>query len=1183
MTTPSFTLSTANSTSVCHLCPKRRKRPNMRVSTFRYRASNCVPDLPSKRARAFCSVRRFIKGVLCLLLSSPFLSVLVGGTQTQQGSTGPAKLVSGARVVKVEQKAKSARGLSMAQAGLAEYTGEFYRVGGRKIQLLRSLEKVAVLHLPSQDFSVRHTLQTIGTPHTSVSVDYEMPNRNTTVVTTSTLESLEDLTESIHLFGQMPGITRAVPVYIHEESGLELIVTDEFVVRLAEGTSFAQLETINEVTGATLVRPLGGTNDQFILAVPDSAPKDLLATCEFYCQQPGIEWAEPDFLGKVVKCGTQPNDPYYDFQWYLQDIEVPQAWDFATGSDQITIAVIGGGVDLSHEDLAGSLFANPGEIPGNGRDDDHNGYVDDNRGWDFYDGDNEPDPDVEEDDHGTAVAGIAAAVGNNAVGISGCAFGCKVMPVKVWDGFYYGTFSEIAQGILYASGFARNGSDSWRGADILNISLDLSCANCLDDALAKAAASGRGGKGCAIFCSAGNCAAAWDVAWVWLASGEHTIRWEYVKDASGSAGADTIWLDAVSFPDGYTEGFESGILPDGWSTGGDAEWTNVQDGVGGNHALTGWDGPRSRAMRGGAIAHGESSYLQVRRSVEEGYVTFGYWVSTEQVWDDDTDQWKHDALHVTVDGLALELETVADVPYIRTSIGYPASHADTIAVGANTDFGYRSDYSCYGPGLDFVAPSDGGLMSIWTTYPTLLAGGSVDNYGELGGTSSASALAAGVAALVLSKNPALTSSEVREIMRESCDQIGEVTYEAGWNKYYGHGRINAQLALEKAGSSTLKLTASDGGAGDFFGHSVAISGDYTIIGAPCDNNNGSQSGSAYIFKRQGTSWTQDAKLMALGGAAGDRLGNSVSISGDYAIVGAPSDYDSGGNSGAAYIFKREGTSWIQQQKLIATNDASIHDKFGWSVSISRDYAIVGELGNNAFGGSAYVFRREGTSWSQQAKLIGSDGAADNCFGCSVAISGDYAIVGAWGDSDNEASRMGSAYIFRSEGTSWTQRAKLVASDFEADDRFGYSVSISADYAIVGAHEDDDRGSDSGSAYVFKRTGTGWTQQAKLVASDGEADDWFAASVAISGNYAIVGAWGDTDNGIGSGSAYVFMREGASWTQQAKLTASDGTFGDYFGASVSISGGYAIVGALGDDSNGSNSGSAHIVRLSQTDD
>jgi hypothetical protein len=319
-----------------------------------------------------------------------------------------------------------------------------------------------------------------------------------------------------------------------------------------------------------------------------------------------------------------------------------------------------------------------------------------------------------------------------------------------------------------------------------------------------------------------------------------------------------------------------------------------------------------------------------------------------------------------------------------------------------------------------------------------------------------------------------------------------------------------------------KLLAADGAAGDEFGYSVSISGDSAIVGAFEDDDNGDWAGSAYIFKWDGTNWIQQAKLLASDGAIDDCFGWSVSISGDYAIAGAPGDNDNGGGSGSAYIFKWDGTNWVEQQKLLAS-DGAYSDCFGWSVSISGDYAIVGAWGNDDNGsmsGSAYIFKWNGTSWVEQQKLLASDGAPGDYFGRSVSISGDLAIAGAYGDDDNGSSA-GSAYIFKFNGTNWFEQQKLLASDGAAGDEFSYSVSISGDVAIAGAYGDDDNGSDSGSAYIFKFDGTNWVEQVKRIASDGAADDEFGNFVSISGDLAIVGAHLDDDNGADSGSAYIF--------------------------------------------------------------
>jgi len=369
-----------------------------------------------------------------------------------------------------------------------------------------------------------------------------------------------------------------------------------------------------------------------------------------------------------------------------------------------------------------------------------------------------------------------------------------------------------------------------------------------------------------------------------------------------------------------------------------------------------------------------------------------------------------------------------------------------------------------------------------------------------------------------------------------------------------------------------KLLPSDGAASDYFGYSVSLDGDTALIGAYYDEDNGEHSGSAYVFTRTGTTWAQQAKLLASDGTAYDLFGSSVSLSGDTALIGAVDD-DNGVDSGSAYVFTRTGTTWTQQAKLLAS-DGAADDLFGYSVALSGDTALIGAVCDDDGRGSAYVFARTNTTWTLQQKLLSPDGTINDFFGGSLSLSGDTALISVHGDDDNGA-QSGSAYVFTRSGTTWAQQAKLLASDGAAIDYFGYSVSLSGDTALIGADGDDDNGVDSGSAYVFTRTGTTWAQQAKLLASDGAVYDSFGWSVSLSGDTALIGTPFDDDNGNSSGSAYVFTRIGTSWIQSAKLLAADGAAADRFGWRVSLSGNTALFGVRWDEDNGVNSGSAYM--------
>jgi FG-GAP repeat len=408
-----------------------------------------------------------------------------------------------------------------------------------------------------------------------------------------------------------------------------------------------------------------------------------------------------------------------------------------------------------------------------------------------------------------------------------------------------------------------------------------------------------------------------------------------------------------------------------------------------------------------------------------------------------------------------------------------------------------------------------------------------------------------------------------------------------WAEKPGHGMPEfAPLTINPVVAGQQKLTASDAAVDDLFGYSVALSGDTAVVGAINDNTPaGSDAGSAYVFVRSGTTWTEQQKLTASDGAFGDFFGYSVALSGDTAVVGTRlDDTPAGTDAGSAYVFVRSGTTWTEQQKLTAS-DAAAEDIFGSSVAVDGDTAVVGADGNDTpagtNAGSAYVFVRSGTTWTQQRRLRASDGAAGDFFGISVALDGDTSVVGADGDDTSAGAQAGSAYVFVRSGTTWTQQRRLRASRGADFDFFGNSVALSADTAVVGAAQGDTAGGrDTGSAYVFVRSGTTWTQQQKLTASDRAAFDRFGISVALSGEIAVVGAYfDDTGAGEDTGSAYVFFRSGTTWTQQQKLTASDGAAGDEFGISVALDGDTAVVGADRDNTPaGDDAGSAYVFEL-----
>jgi hypothetical protein len=439
-----------------------------------------------------------------------------------------------------------------------------------------------------------------------------------------------------------------------------------------------------------------------------------------------------------------------------------------------------------------------------------------------------------------------------------------------------------------------------------------------------------------------------------------------------------------------------------------------------------------------------------------------------------------------------------------------------------------------------------------------------------------------------------------------------------------------QIIKTAAGDRMAPFTARS--AGDNYGYSVCVDGNYAVVGAYQSSITAGRTGTAYILYNNGGTWQTVKQLNPLDPAADDYFGFSVSISGGYVIIGAyQEDEDASGantatGAGSAYIFAKDqgGTdNWGQVRKIVASDRAGT-DYFGWSVSISGSYAIVGAkqededaAGVNPFfnAGSAYVFAKDqgGTgNWGQVKKIVASDRATNDSFGSSVSISGSYVIVGAYFEDEDAAGAIrlyaaGSAYVFAKDqgGTdNWGQVKKIVPSDRAIDDWFGFAVSISGSYIVVGARYEDDNASggvpltNAGSAYLFAKDQGGtdnWGQVKKIVASDRAESDNFGYSVSISGNYVVVGASNEDENATGgvpldaAGSAYLFAKDQGgtdNWGQVKKIVPSDRAVGDYFGFAVSISGSDVIVGAYqeSEDASGANTlngaGSAYLFSKDQ---
>ncbi|MFT4660775.1 MAG: hypothetical protein ACI8XB_001043 [Patiriisocius sp.] len=380
----------------------------------------------------------------------------------------------------------------------------------------------------------------------------------------------------------------------------------------------------------------------------------------------------------------------------------------------------------------------------------------------------------------------------------------------------------------------------------------------------------------------------------------------------------------------------------------------------------------------------------------------------------------------------------------------------------------------------------------------------------------------------------------------------------------------------------FKLPSSDDGNLQGLGIKGAIDvhGDYAIVGAFGDDTNGSQSGAAYIFERCGSEWIELQKLIPSDNVASDRYGRGVAIWGDFAIVGAPYDDDKGNNSGSAYVYQLIDGVWEFDQKLTAL-DGSGSDWYGWTVSIWEDYVLIGaqnDYGAVAFSGSAFIYKKVNDVWTFQTKLLAPDAGVFDNFGLSLDIRNGYVIIGA-DENDNVDLDTGAAYIYKNVNDSWNFEMKLIASNFAEDDKFGHDVAISDSMAVVCSLNNDTLVNDAGAVYVFKNQGSGvWIEDDILISPETIVSENFGISVDFNEQFLIAG----TTTGFGlafqTGSTYLHTYNGTSWEYEQKIFANDGDHADFYGAGSSMHGSTIMIGAMGDDSNGGNAGSAYMYHV-----
>ncbi len=397
--------------------------------------------------------------------------------------------------------------------------------------------------------------------------------------------------------------------------------------------------------------------------------------------------------------------------------------------------------------------------------------------------------------------------------------------------------------------------------------------------------------------------------------------------------------------------------------------------------------------------------------------------------------------------------------------------------------------------------------------------------------------------------------------------------------------------------------------GDYFGYSVSIDGDFALVGSPSEDlgrdNSVPNAGAAFVFRRDGDTWVYEDSLMASDYAEGDQFGFSVAISGTIAAIGTPYDDVGGTNTGSVYLFHRDGTNWVQEFKLTAGTQAVAHDNFGRSVAIADSRLVVGVPYSEAYGpsngGTTFFYRRYVTmpggtiSWSRKGYTFA--GTANDHLGWSVGIASGgtytYAVVGA-PDDDSAGTNAGRAFLYRENSSGTWEWIGTMYGGSQAEAKFGYSVAISysdllGDYqVVVGAPYENYYGlggysvMNAGAAYIHKR----YYLQTSLRASPMSVDGRFGYSVGSGGNSVIVGGHGDDEAGSDAGAAFLFRPQSIDWTygvQRVKLLASDAQASDIFGAAVATTDDTALVGAYREDQGGSNAGAAYVQTVGNDTD
>lgn len=725
---------------------------------------------------------------------------------------------------------------------------------------------------------------------------------NSAIVSAQQIESIDS------------AISSAKQVFANSRGEGDLVLLPKVTVKLAAGIPSSEINRLASLHGLELQRKLRISGNVYSLKIINQHldAGQQLSLVRSVAATPSVLWAEPQFLSKPFKTTFEPNDALFDQQWHLRntgvdgsrcdtDCDANNAWDLsvtngtaATRGGGMVIAIIDDGVQLNHPDLQANIWSNVND-PNGGGDNDGNGYIDDTNGWDFiddsatnpnlqnanFDGggtcatgvdsqagpDNDPSPQatvdcytingdpVEQDDHGTAVAGLAAAVGNNSIGIAGTAFAAKILPLRVISSFDSASTASfciaVAEAMAYAGRYADVVSNSWGMNDVC-----LALEDTISDVAAGQLMDGgsniskRPTLGSPVLFAAGNSGSGWIKFTASVNAGEHAYEWRFLRSDfpelyDVSAEDDSAWIDKITFPDNTVEEFDSGL--GSYKSGialnscnancssffnpGRPMW-GIESGA--EHVFSG----SNSAVINTAGADCGNSYLSVLREDPAGQISFWVWVSTNT-------ESGSDKFEFLIDGK--EVLSFGDrAGFVDNQVAYPANLGTTIAVGASTSGDLsgataankvseqRAYYSQHGPNLNFLAPSSDQHLGITTTDRTGLGNGYNTGQGggeysdtaytnSFGGTSAATPVTSGIAAAVIAVDQTLTASAVTNILQNSADKIGSLTYSsggAGRNDQYGYGRVNMLRALQLADGSAMTDPAGNCSTPDPFSYSV---------------------------------------------------------------------------------------------------------------------------------------------------------------------------------------------------------------------------------------------------------------------------------------------------------------------------------------------------------------------------